>query len=149
MDRLERVRLVRLIISLPLASATVGRAIGFPLTATRGETSLSAVLSAVPPRPRFFNLMKTGISKSARRGSVQSAPLVQDPNASTSTRRLAPPCDGIVSDKARRNQTDLDVGSSVFGGSALRGLLDEWLVPVIVEGMIRDLICSELVNEEK
>jgi len=92
--------------------------------------------------------MKTSASKSAHWDGAQRVSPRQDLNVGASTGRLAPPCDGIVSGKVRRNQTDLDVESSVFGGSAVRGLIDGWLVPIVVDRITKDLICSGPADEE-
>lgn len=51
--------------------------------------------------------------------------------------------------KQRRRQTepDLEIAENIFGDEAVIALLDEWLVPAIVDGLIRDIMNS--VVEER
>ena len=93
--------------------------------------------------------MSKRTSRPQDQGGAEGVSLVQDPNARTSATRSALPSNGIVSGEARRNQPNLDVGSSVFGKSAIRGLIDEWLVPMVVDSIIHDLICSGTADEER
>lgn len=92
--------------------------------------------------------MKFGTSKAVRQSGAQGVSPTQA-NARTSARLVIPSGDGTVSGKTRRNQTNLDVGSKVFGESVIRGLIDEWLAPMIADKLISDLICSEQPNKER
>jgi hypothetical protein len=38
----------------------------------------------------------------------------------------------------RRNQVKLEIGSSIVSDEGIRGLLEDWLIPTIVEGLIQD-----------
>lgn len=37
----------------------------------------------------------------------------------------------------RRNEARLEIGADAFSDEAVRGLLDDWIIPMIVEGMIK------------
>lgn len=47
-------------------------------------------------------------------------------------------CSG-TKDNRCRTDADLEIGSNILSDGSLRALLDEWIVPVVVEGIIRDL----------
>ena len=40
--------------------------------------------------------------------------------------------------RERRNQAELEIGSGVVSDAGIRGLLEDWLIPMIVEELIRD-----------
>jgi len=50
---------------------------------------------------------------------------------------------GIVSPKANRGSPSLKVDETVLSDSVMRGLIDDWLVPAIVERVIRNLESNE------
>ena len=46
----------------------------------------------------------------------------------------------------RQPDPDLEIAEDIFGGDVLRALVDEWLVPAIVDGLIRDLMNAAMEN---
>jgi hypothetical protein len=46
-----------------------------------------------------------------------------------------------------REQPDLEISEDTFSDEAVRALLDEWLVPAIVDSLIRNLVNSPLRGE--
>ena len=48
---------------------------------------------------------------------------------------------GTFCGKARSEGPDLDIDRDALSDTAVRGLIDDFLVPTIVEGLIRDLTC--------
>jgi hypothetical protein len=40
--------------------------------------------------------------------------------------------------RERRNQAELEIGSGVVSDAGIRGLLEDWLIPHIVEDLIQD-----------
>ena len=44
--------------------------------------------------------------------------------------------------RERRNQATLEIGSDVISDDGIRGLLEEWLIPMIVEDLIHDRMKS-------
>jgi hypothetical protein len=51
--------------------------------------------------------------------------------------------------KRPRRWTDLDleIAENTFSDEAVRALLDEWIVPTIVESLVHDLMNATLENE--
>jgi hypothetical protein len=62
-----------------------------------------------------------------------------DPNAPD-----VPPAEAGLSDKQsrRRIDPDLEVTENIWSEAVLYGLLDQWIIPAIVNGIIRDLLTS-------
>ena len=46
---------------------------------------------------------------------------------------------GKTKQRRRRTEPDLEIADNILGDEVIRGLLDEWLVPAIVDSLIRDL----------
>ena len=46
--------------------------------------------------------------------------------------------------RGRRTDVDLEIGPSLLSDDAVRALLDEWFVPVIVDSVIGDFWNSEV-----
>jgi len=46
---------------------------------------------------------------------------------------------GQTKQRRRRTEPDLEIAGDVFSDEAIRALVDDWLVPAIVDGLIRDL----------
>ena len=40
-------------------------------------------------------------------------------------------------ERGRRNEATLEIGAGAVSDAAIRGLLDDWLIPMIVEDLIR------------
>jgi hypothetical protein len=80
---------------------------------------------------------------------IYTCPLIQRarwPSMKLSNRDSLPKArggNGIVSLKANRGEPDLVIEEKAFSAPALRGLIDDWLVPAIVERIIRDLLRNE------
>jgi hypothetical protein len=53
-------------------------------------------------------------------------------------RMLAPRKRPSGAGRERRNQATLEIGSDVISDDGIRGLLEDWLIPVIAEDMIHD-----------
>ena len=50
------------------------------------------------------------------------------------------PVNGTGEHKPRRNETGLDVCGEVFSDAALQGLIADWIVPMIVDNIIDEMI---------
>jgi hypothetical protein len=47
----------------------------------------------------------------------------------------------------RPTDPDLQIAEDIFDPAAVRGLIDEWLVPAIVDSLIQDFMNSSLQQE--
>jgi hypothetical protein len=54
------------------------------------------------------------------------------------------PRSGIVSVKADRVRVELIIDEGALTDAALRGLIDDWLVPIIVERLVQSAITAEV-----
>jgi hypothetical protein len=55
--------------------------------------------------------------------------------------------DMLLAKACLREQPDLEISEDTFSDEAVRALLDEWLVPAIVDSLIRNLVNSPLRGE--
>lgn len=53
---------------------------------------------------------------------------------------------GETKQRRRRNETGVQI-ENILDAAAIRGLVDEWLVPAIVDRLVRDLMNSTLQEE--
>ena len=44
--------------------------------------------------------------------------------------------------RSPRNQADLEVNADIFSDAAIQGLLDDWLVPMLVDQLIEALLAT-------
>ena len=51
---------------------------------------------------------------------------------------------GMVCGEVRVVDADLAIDQDALRDVAVRGLIDDWLVPVITESLLRDLVSAEL-----
>jgi hypothetical protein len=49
--------------------------------------------------------------------------------------------------RERRNQATIEIGSDVISDDGIRGLLEDWLIPMIVEGLIRERVNRTLRSD--
>ena len=85
--------------------------------------------------------MKSGARKSAQQSCAPGVSLVQGHSCgpARSTGRSNTTRNGKVSGKVRALQTDLEIGPNVFDDSAIRALIDDWLVPMTTDRMVDEL----------
>jgi hypothetical protein len=93
--------------------------------------------------------MRLRAPKAAGKSGAESVPLPQGQNAQASAGPSVPSHGHLAAPgKLSQDEISLCVELNVFGDSAIRGLIDEWLVPRIVDTIVHDLIYSEPTSEE-